>query len=75
VSKTDRLKEEISFHKQMFFAAVAVSLAFIAWAFNNFTTVSVWLLSISGIALLGAFGFGYWNYREIRILLEELEDA
>ena len=75
MSKSDRLKAEIAFHEKMFFASLALTLAIIGWTVEKADTTSNMMLI--GAALCSALtsGFGIWNYRQIRSLLEELEDA
>ncbi len=75
MSKLDRLKAEISFHEKMFFAALAVILALTGWAFENYLTVSVWVLVLVMLGLFCAIAFGVWNYKQIKILLLELENV
>ena len=73
--KLDRLKAEISFHEKMFFTAIAIILGLLGWAANNFLTVNSFVLLLSLIGLLGAVGFGIWNYKKIKQLLEGLENV
>ena len=75
MSKLDRLKAEISFHEKMFFVALAIILALTGWAFENYLTVSVWVLILVMLALFCAIAFGVWNYKQIKMLLWELENA
>ena len=75
MSKSDKLKAEIAFHEKMFFAALAVIVALVAWAVENYQTISWWILATAVVGLFLSVGFGLWNYRQIRTLLEELDDA
>ena len=74
MSKTDRLKAEISFHEKMFFTAIAMILGLLGWAANNYLSISFEILFLSAAGLFGSIGFGVWNYRHIKKLLEKLED-
>ncbi len=58
MSKLDRLKAEISFHEKMFFAALAIILALTGWAFENYLTVSIWVLVLVMFGLFCAIAFG-----------------
>ena len=75
MSKLDRLKAEISFHEKMFFAALAIILALTGWAFENYLTVSIWVLVLVMFGLFCAIAFGVWNYRQVKILLLEIENV
>ena len=75
MGKLDRLKAEISFHEKMFFTAIAIILGLLGWAANNYLSVSAFVLFLSVIGLIGAVGFGVWNYKKIKQLLERLENA
>jgi len=75
MSKLDRLKAEISFHEKMFFTAIAMILGLLGWAANNYLIVSAVVLFLSMIGLIGVVGFGVWNYKKIKQLLERLENA
>lgn len=75
MSKADRIKAEISFHEKMFFAALAVVFAIVGWAVTQSASIEIWLLASAILGLLFAVIFGIWNYRQIRQLLEELENA
>ncbi|TQV84245.1 hypothetical protein FKG94_06195 [Exilibacterium tricleocarpae] len=75
MSKSDRLKAEIAFHEKMFFAALAVFVALIAWAVENYQAVNGWILATAAAGSTLAIGFGLWNYRQIQALLKELSDA
>ncbi|HBZ29106.1 MAG TPA: hypothetical protein DEO56_00665 [Nitrosomonas nitrosa] len=75
MSKLDRLKAEISFHEKMFFTAIAMILGLLGWAANNYLSVSAGVLLLAMISLIGAAGFGVWNYKKIKQLLERLENV
>ena len=75
MSKPDSLKAEIAFHEKMFFAALAVIVALVAWAVENHEAIGWWILATAAVGLFLFVGFGLWNYRQIRSLLEKLEDA
>lgn len=75
MSKLDRLKAEISFHEKMFFTAMAIMLGLLGWAANNYRSTDAVILFLTTISLVGAAGFGVWNYKKIKQLLEKLEDA
>lgn len=59
----------------MFFAALAAILALTGWAVNNYLTVNSWILFLSALGLFCALGFSVWSYKQIKLLLEELEHA
>jgi hypothetical protein len=75
MSKLDRLKAEISFHEKMFFTAIAMMLGLLGWAANNYLSASTGVLFLAMIGLFGTAGFGVWNYKRIKQLLERLENA
>jgi hypothetical protein len=75
MSKLDRIKAEISFHEKMFFTAIAIMLGLLGWAANNYRTTDAVVLFLAMIGLVGAAGFGVWNYKKIKQLLEKLENA
>ena len=75
MSKADRYKAEISFHEKMFFAALAVSLSLLAWAFKNYTEINFWFMIFVFIGFTASVGFGFWNFKQIKNLLEDLENA
>lgn len=75
MSKIDRIKAEISFHEKMFFAALAVILALTGWTAENYLTVSAWILFFAVVGLFCSLAFGFWSYKQIKLLLEELENA
>jgi uncharacterized membrane protein YfcA len=75
MSKLDRIKAEISFHEKMFFVALAVILALTSWAFENYLTIDLWVLVLIMIGLFCSIAFGAWNYKQIKMLLRELENA
>ena len=74
MSKLDRIKAEISFHEKMFFTSIAIILGLLGWAANNYLTISFEVLFLSVAGLIGSIGFGVWNYRHIKKLLEKLEN-
>ncbi|MBK6618156.1 MAG: hypothetical protein IPG31_07255 [Nitrosomonas sp.] len=59
----------------MFFAALAIILALTGWAFENYLTVSIWVLVLVMFGLFCAIAFGVWNYRQVKILLLEIENV
>ncbi len=75
MSKVDRIKAEISFHEKMFFTAIAIMLGLLGWAANNYRATDAAVLFLAMIGLVGAVGFGVWNYKKIKQLLEKLENA
>ena len=75
MGKLDRLKAEISFHEKMFFTAIAIMLGLLGWAANNYRSTDAVVLFLAMIGLVGAAGFGVWNYKKIKQLLEKLENA
>jgi hypothetical protein len=74
VPKIDRIKAEIAFREKMFFAALAVILAVIGWAAERYLTVSFWMLSLAGAGLFCSLGFAFWSYKQMKRLLEDLEN-
>ena len=75
MSKLDRIKAEISFHEKMFFAALAVLLSIIGWSVSHYEKISSYILMAALIGLFLSLGYGLWNYKKIKKLLMELEDA
>jgi hypothetical protein len=75
MGKLDRIKAEISFHEKMFFTAIAIMLGLLGWAANNYRSTDAVVLFLAMIGLVGAAGFGVWNYKKIKQLLEKLENA
>jgi len=75
MTKPDRIKAEISFHEKMFFAALAVLLSIIGWSVSHYTQISSFILFAALIGLFLSLLFGLWNYKLIKKLLLELEDA
>ena len=75
MSKSDRLKAEIAFHEKMFFTSLALTLAVIGWTIEKADVTGD--LMLIGAAMCSGLtsAFGIWNYRQIRTLLEKLEDA
>lgn len=73
--KADRLKAEISFHEKMFFAALAVVFGLAGWSASNFETTSLFILGLAIAGILFSSIFGIYQYREIKKLIEELDDA
>lgn len=77
MSKSDRYKAEISFHEKMFFASLAVSLSLslLAWSFKHYSSINLWVMIFTFIGFLGSVGFGVWNFKHIKNLLEDLENV
>ena len=75
MSKSDKIKAEISFHEKMFFAALAVVLGLIGWAASNFLNVPTFILFLILFGVLASSVFGVFQYRFIKRLIKELEDA
>ena len=61
--------------RKCFFTAIAMILGLLGWSANNYLTVSAVVLFLSMIGLIGVVGFGVWNYKKIKQLLERLENA
>ena len=75
MSKLDRVKAEISFHEKMFFAALAVIIGLIGWSASNFSSTSYFVLLLALFGMAGSSAFGIYQYRVIKQVIEELEDA
>ncbi len=75
MSKLDRIKADISFHEKMFFAALAVIVGLIGWSASNFLNVPLFILLLALSGVMGAAIFGVFQYRFIKNLIRELEDA
>lgn len=74
MSKVDRIKAEISFHEKMFFAALAVILALVGWAAEHYLIISFWILLLCAIGFFCSLAFALWSYKQIKRLLENLEN-
>ncbi len=75
MSKLDKIKAEIAFHEKMFFAALAVVIGLIGWSASNFLNTTVFVLLLALLGMLASSIFGVFQYRLIKRLIEELEDA
>ena len=75
MGRLDRIKAEISFHEKMFFTAIAMILCLLGWAANNYRSTDAVVLFLATTGLIGAAGFGVWNYKKVKQLLEKLENA
>ena len=75
MSKSDRSKAEIAFHEKMFFASLALTLAVIGWTIEKADVTGDLMLIGAAMCSSLTSAFGIWNYRQIRTLLEKLEDA
>ncbi len=75
MSKSDKIKAEIAFHEKLFFASLALLLGLAGWSIEKAGTASDLILIGDAIAILSSLGFSIWNYREIKALIEDLEDA
>jgi|CXWL01.1.fsa_nt_gi hypothetical protein len=74
MSKIERIKAEISFHEKMFFAALAVIMALVGWAAENYLTISFWILLLCALGFFCSLAFALWSYKQIKRLLEDLEN-
>ncbi|MEQ1544417.1 hypothetical protein [Methyloglobulus sp.] len=72
--RIERIKAEISFHEKMFFAALAVILALVGWAAEHYLTVSFWILLLCALGFFCSLVFALWSYKQIKRLLEDLEN-
>ena len=75
MSKLDKIKAEIAFHEKMFFAALTVVIGLIGWSASNFLSTSVFVLLLALFGMFASSIFGVFQYRLIKRLIEELEDA
>jgi thiol:disulfide interchange protein len=75
MSKLDKIKAEIAFHEKMFFAALAVVIGLIGWSASNFLNTSAFILLLALFGMLASSIFGVFQYRFIKRLIEELDDA
>jgi len=75
MSRLDRLKADISFHEKMFFAALAIIFGLIGWSASNFLNTSLFVMLLAFCSLSVAIVFGVYQYRFIKKLIRELEDA
>ncbi len=75
MSKAERLKVEIAFHEKMFFAALAVVIGLAGWSASNFETTTFFILGLAIAGMIFSSSFGIYQYREIKKLIRELEDA
>ena len=74
ISKIERIKAEVSFHEKMFFAVLAVIMALAGWATEYYLTVSFWLLLLCASGFFCSLAFALWSYKQIKRLLEDLEN-
>jgi hypothetical protein len=72
--KLERIKAEIAFHEKMFFAALAVVLALVGWAAEHYLTISSWILLLCALGFFCSLAFALWSYKQIKRLLEDLEN-
>jgi hypothetical protein len=72
--KIERIKAEISFHEKMFFAALAVVMALVGWAAEHYLTISFWILLLCASGFFCSLAFALWSYKQIKCLLEDLEN-
>ena len=75
ISKLDKIKAETSFHEKMFFAALAVIVGLIGWSASNFLNTSAFVLLLALFGTLASAVYGIYQYRFIKQLIKELEDA
>ncbi|MCU7835445.1 MAG: hypothetical protein KZQ83_09330 [gamma proteobacterium symbiont of Taylorina sp.] len=75
MSKIDKIKAEISFHEKMFFAALAVVIGLIGWAASNFLNVPSFILFLILFGVFASSIFGIFQYKFIKQLIKELENA
>ena len=75
MGELDKIKAEISFHEKMFFAALAVIIGLIGWAASNFLNVPSFILLLILVAVFASSVFGVFQYRFIKRLIKELENA
>jgi len=75
MSKLDKIKAEISFHEKMFFAALAVIVGLTGWTASNFLNTSVFILLLAFLGTIASVIYGIFQYRFIKRLIKELEDA
>lgn len=59
----------------MFFAALAVVIGLIGCSASNFLNTSVFVLLLALFGMLASSIFGVFQYRFIKKLIEELDDA
>ena len=59
----------------MFFAALAVIIALIGWSASNYLSTSLFVMLLALCGLLAATIFGIYQYRFIKNLIRELENA
>ena len=75
MSRIDSLKANIAFHEKMFFAALAIVLSLTGWIVTNYLAVRVPLLILAFAVNVGGIAFGVYQYRVIKQLIRELENA
>ncbi len=75
MSKLDRLIQELTIQKQLFFGSLGVVFGIVAWVVTNYKTTSSWVLSLCFIVVLGAMVFGYAKHKRMNQLLEGIENV
>jgi len=72
MSKSDKIKADIDFHKHLFLGTMGALLALVAWVATSYKTVDWPLLLLSLIISIGASIFAFFQYRRVKKLIEEL---
>jgi len=74
MSKTDKLKEEIGWLKVVFGILVVTDISLVAWLTQNYSSASVFLLALCGVAVTLVTGAIVWVNRIAYRKIDELED-
>ncbi len=73
--KLERLRDELAFQKQLFFAAIAIVLGLSGWVTTHVFLVNWALIAGSFVVVVFSAIFAYTRYQRIYQLLQEIEDA
>lgn len=75
MSNPERIKAEISFFEKLLIFTLAVIATMTGWMVTGFNTAATWALLLGLFATVTLSVYGLFLYREIRKLLEELDNG
>lgn len=73
--KLDRLIQELTTQRQLFFLSIAVIMGILGYLASNLGEWPLWLGSVGVGCVLVAVLFGLSRYTRMKELLEEIEDC
>ena len=73
--KLERLKEELSIQKQLFFMAIAIVIAVLGWLTANIEVWPPWIGWSGLMAIVLSALFAYTRYTRMKQLLVEIEEC